>query len=106
MRLNRSAVMRDRTRQRPSPDTLAKHLGAAERTNAVVLVHEREENRHRLISDDGTYTISPWLPINQMISYDIVGRYYAAIIYEGLPECFEILPAKETTLEQDHTIAG
>jgi hypothetical protein len=71
--------------------------------NDIVLTHEKQQYRHRLISEDGA---SPWLPIKELITYDIAGRSFMAIRHKRLPECFEILAASECVLDQDVTVGG
>ncbi len=65
--------------------------------DGMVLHHEQDNasKRHRLIADDG---VSPWHPFEQVISYDKGGRYFAAIMKAGWPECFEITPPREAVL--------
>jgi hypothetical protein len=69
----------------------------------IVLIHEIDgaTQQHRLFAVGDN---SPWHPVERVISYDISGRYFAAVIDPGLPSCFEIIPSNEYILEQDETL--
>lgn len=76
----------------------------------LILIYQQREDKHRLLVDlvptdtsprpSVLTDVSPWVPLDRVISYEWDGRFFVAQgLTENLPCVFQCVPSKETKLD-------